>query len=62
VAIKPKTDESRLFCSNFAVCIILGHYGSLVISFPINRTPRAGGEVSTQSYLSHPLGFRSSFC
>jgi hypothetical protein len=49
-----------LFYPNFAIFIVLGHKGSLVISFPIIRTPRAGGEVSTQSSFSHPLGFRSS--
>jgi hypothetical protein len=27
-----------------AIFIVLGHKGSLVISFPINRTPRVGGE------------------
>jgi hypothetical protein len=44
-----------LFYLNFAIFVILGHKDSLVISFSINRTPRAGGEVSTQSSLSHPL-------
>jgi hypothetical protein len=44
-----------LFYPNFAVFIVLGHKGSLVISFPINRIPRAGGDVTTQSSLSHPL-------
>jgi hypothetical protein len=34
----------RLFYANFAVFIVLGHKGSLVINFPINRTPRVGGE------------------
>jgi hypothetical protein len=29
-----------LFYPNFAVFVALGHKGSLVISFPINRTPR----------------------
>jgi hypothetical protein len=37
----------RLFYPNFTVFVVLGHKGSLVISFPINRTPRAGGEVNT---------------
>jgi hypothetical protein len=37
----------RLFYPNFVVFFVLGHKGSLVISFPINRTPRAGGEVSS---------------
>jgi hypothetical protein len=45
----------RLFYFNFAVFIVLGHKGSLVISFPINRTPRYGGVASTQPSLSHPL-------
>jgi hypothetical protein len=44
-----------LFYLNFIVFIILGHKDSLVISFPIIRTPKAGEEVSTQSSLSHPL-------
>jgi hypothetical protein len=38
----------RVFYPNFAIFIVLGHKGSLVISFPIIRTPSAGGEVSTQ--------------
>jgi hypothetical protein len=50
-----------LFYPNFTVFIVLGHKGSLVVGFLINRTSRAGGEVSTQSPLSHPLGLRSSF-
>jgi hypothetical protein len=33
-----------LFYPNFAIFIVLGNKGSLVISFPINRTPRVGGE------------------
>jgi hypothetical protein len=44
-----------LFYPNFAVFIVLGHNDSLIISFPINRTPRVGGEVRIQSCLSHPL-------
>jgi hypothetical protein len=35
-----------LFYPNFAIFVILGHKSSLVISFPINRTPRVGGEAS----------------
>jgi hypothetical protein len=35
-----------LFYPNFTVFFILGHKGSLAIIFPINRTTRAGGEVS----------------
>jgi hypothetical protein len=33
-----------LFYCNFAIFIVLGHKGSLVKKFPINRTPRIGGE------------------
>jgi hypothetical protein len=44
-----------LFYPNFTVFIVLGHKGSLVISFPINRIPRSDKEVSIQSSLSHPL-------
>jgi hypothetical protein len=35
-----------LFYPKFAIFVVLGHKGSLVISFLINRTPRAGGEAS----------------
>jgi hypothetical protein len=45
----------ELFYPNFVIFFVLGHKGSLVISFPINRTPTAGGEVSTQPSLSHSL-------
>jgi hypothetical protein len=45
----------RLFYPNFTVFIVLGHKGSLIISFPINRTPRVGGEVRIPPCLSHPL-------
>jgi hypothetical protein len=45
----------RLFYPNFVIFIVLGHKDSLVISLPKNRTPRAGGEVSIQPFLSHPL-------
>jgi hypothetical protein len=45
----------RLFYPNFIVFVVLGHKGSLVISFSIIRTSRAGGEASTQLSLSHPL-------
>jgi hypothetical protein len=38
-----------LFYPNFVVFVVLGHKGRLVISVPINRTPRDGGEASTQS-------------
>jgi hypothetical protein len=36
-----------LFYPNFAFFVVLGHKGSLVISFSLNMTPRASGEVST---------------
>jgi hypothetical protein len=45
----------RLFYPNFAIFIALGHKRSLVISFPINRTPRVDGDVSIHPSLSHPL-------
>jgi hypothetical protein len=44
-----------LFYSNCIVFFILAYKDSLVISFPINRTPRAGGVVIIQPSLSHPL-------
>jgi hypothetical protein len=44
----------RIFYPNFAIFIVLGHKGSLVINFPITRTLRAGGEASTQPSLSQP--------
>jgi hypothetical protein len=40
-----------LFYPNFAIFVVLGHNDSLIISFPINRTPRVGGEVSIQPSL-----------
>jgi hypothetical protein len=39
----------RLFYPNFAIFFVLGHKGILVISFPINKTPRAGVEVSNST-------------
>jgi hypothetical protein len=33
-----------LFYPNFIVFVVLGHKGSLVISFSMNSTPRVGGE------------------
>jgi hypothetical protein len=39
----------RLFYPNFVIFFVLGHKGSLVISFSINRTLRAGGEVSNSA-------------
>jgi hypothetical protein len=44
-----------LLYPNFVIFVVLGHKGSLIISFSINRTPRAGGEISIQQFLSHPL-------
>jgi hypothetical protein len=32
-----------LFYPIFAIFVVLDHKGSLVICFPINRTPRVGG-------------------
>jgi hypothetical protein len=49
------TGYIRLFYPNFTVFIVLGHKGSLVISFSINRTPRVGGDASIPPSLSHPL-------
>jgi hypothetical protein len=37
------TSYIRLFYPNFAVFIVLGHKGSLVISFPIYSSTRGGG-------------------
>jgi hypothetical protein len=42
-----------LFYPNYVVGV-LGHQGSLVICFPINRTRRVGGEASIHPSLSHP--------
>jgi hypothetical protein len=36
----------RLFYPNFVIFVVLSHKPNLVISFPINRTPRGGAEVS----------------
>jgi hypothetical protein len=61
VEIKPKKDGSMQWAAsdsstpNFAIFNVLGHKSSLVICFPIIRTTRAGGEVSIQPSLSHPL-------
>jgi hypothetical protein len=38
-----------LFYPNFAIFFVLDHKGSLVISFPINRTLRASGEASNST-------------
>jgi hypothetical protein len=67
---KPRGDEAEdgrvdttgcigLFYPNYAIFVILGYKGSLVISFPINMTPRVGGEVSILLSLSHPLAIVS---
>jgi hypothetical protein len=48
-----------LFYFNFVVFIVLGHKRSLVISFPINRTPRVVRGLSIQPSLSHPLAIVS---
>jgi hypothetical protein len=57
--MKPKMDKSmRWAASDSSIStlsfFVLGHKGSLVISFPIDRTPRADGEISIQSYIYHP--------
>jgi hypothetical protein len=41
--------------SQLCCFFVLGHKGSLVISFSINGTPSAGGEASIQPSLSHPI-------
>jgi hypothetical protein len=51
----------RPFNPNFVVFIVLEYNGSLVISFPINRTPRAVGEVSIQPSLSYKSPMRGQF-
>jgi hypothetical protein len=43
-----------LFYPNFVVFFVLGHKGSLVISFPINKTLRTGGEVSNSAIPLSP--------
>jgi hypothetical protein len=40
---------------SFYVIFLLAYRGILVFSFPINRTPSVGGEVSIPPSLSHPL-------
>jgi hypothetical protein len=37
------------------VIFLLAHRGILVFSFPINRTPRVGGEANIQPSPSHSL-------
>jgi hypothetical protein len=39
----------RLFYPNFAIFFVLGHKCSLIISFPINRTPMTNGEASNSA-------------
>jgi hypothetical protein len=53
------TDCIRLFYSNFVVFIVLGYKGSLVISFPINRTQ---GLVERIKYSTIALSPRSHSC
>jgi hypothetical protein len=48
-----------LFYPNFAIFVVLGHKGSLVISFPLNKTPRVGGEATIEPSLSYPLAIVS---
>jgi hypothetical protein len=49
----------RLFYPNIVVFIVLGHKGSLVITFHINRTPRFGGE---DQVFNHPSPTPSHSC
>jgi hypothetical protein len=49
----------RLLYPNFVVFFVLGHKGSLVINFPINRTPMASGEASNSAI---PLPPHSHSC
>jgi hypothetical protein len=49
----------RLFYPNFAIFVVLGHKGNLVISFPINRTLRVGREDQA---FSHPSPTPSHSC
>jgi hypothetical protein len=51
----------ELFYPNFTVIVVLVHKGNLAISFPINRTPRAGGEVSASSIPPPHLGLDLAF-
>jgi hypothetical protein len=46
------TGYIRLFYLNFTVFIVLGHKGTLLINFPINRIPRVGGEDQAFNHLS----------
>jgi hypothetical protein len=61
VEIKLKADRSMRWATSdsstptLLFFIVLDHKGNLVISFSIIRTPMAGGEVSTQPSLSHPV-------
>jgi hypothetical protein len=49
----------RLLYPNLAFFVVLGHKGSLVINFPINRTPMASGEASNSAI---PLPPHSHSC
>jgi hypothetical protein len=46
--------EVRSNYPSLDVIFLLADRGVLVFSFPINRTPRVGGEASIQTSLSHP--------
>jgi hypothetical protein len=50
----------RLFYPNFVIFFVLGHKCSLVISLPINRTPRAG-EQANNSAIPLPPTSHSCF-
>jgi hypothetical protein len=68
---RPRGDEAEdgwvnatgcigLFYPNFAIFVVLDLKGSLDISFPINRTPRVGGEDQAFNHPS-PTPSHSSF-
>jgi hypothetical protein len=44
----------RLFYPNFAIFLIFGHKGNLVIRCATNRTPGVVGEASIQPSLFQP--------
>jgi hypothetical protein len=50
---------NELFYPNFVIFIVLGHMGSLVISFPITRTPWVGG---ADQGFRHPSPTPSQGC
>jgi hypothetical protein len=61
VEIKLKMDRSMRWAASdsstrtLPFFVVLGHKGNLILIFPINRTLRAGREVSIQPSLSRLL-------